>query len=192
MAIKYIGLDFEASGSNPWDGNVPIQLGISMKEGSELVNYQTLIGGWDWKEFEWNEEAYGVHGIAQETLIGAPPVWAADIDAAAWLINKRGHSGRMWNVCVGWNVAGYDRQFITRWMPNLNRLLSYRNVDLNSLVFALAGQSEGDYKAIKNESKKYAREELERLGVDEGWHDALYDAQAALFSFDYLYDEVIG
>lgn len=182
MTIKYIGLDFEASGSNPWGNHVPIQIGMSFHGISDVeATFESLIGGWSWSEYEWNQEAFGVHGILVEALAAAPPVWVVDIAAAAWLIEQVGHSNRMWNITVGWNVAGYDRQFVTRWMPNLNRILSYRTFDLNTLVFA-GSSDEARHKALKNKAKAYA----DKFNPGGKRHDALVDAQAALHEMDYL------
>lgn len=181
--INYIGLDFEASGSNPWGEHVPIQIGIALNTNeNEFKPFQSYIGKWDWNQFEWNLEAEKVHNIPRDIIDRAPPVWVVDIEAAAWLIQNLGHTSRMWNIPVGWNIAGYDRQFITRWMPNLNRLLSYRTVDLNALCLAKAEQSESAYKDIKRKVKVYAQKTIG--GPD--WHDALYDAKAALHSLHAL------
>lgn len=182
MAIEYIGLDFETSGTDPWGKAAPIQIGLA----TNYWVYETLIGGWDWNEYEWNEESEAIHEISRARLEDKQPVWKIDIQLSSFLIDMLS-SNRMWNVTVGWNVAGFDRQFITRHFPNTNRLLSYRTVDLNALVFSLAGNDEGKFQKIKRASKRYA---AERLGTDdEQWHDALYDARAALASFDYLTSE---
>lgn len=178
--ITYIGMDFEASGTNPWGMHVPIQLGFALSHDREA---ESLIGGWNWNEWEWQEEAFGVHGITKDRLLGAPRVADADILLAASLLNMGVKSKeRMWNVPVGWGVAGYDQQFITRWFPCLRRLLSRRSVDLNALTYSLAGESEREYGNIK---KRVKRETAESL-MSEDWHDALYDAKAALVSYDIL------
>lgn len=177
--ITYIGMDFEASGDKPWQGSVPVQIGFALEDGYERTE---LIGGWDWNEWDWNEVAAGIHNISQETLATANPAWKVDILLAADLMDRIGKS-KMFNVCVGWNVAGYDRQFILRWFPSLNRILSYRNLDLNSLVFRAAGYSEKRYNDIKTAAKEYAAQELQR---EAAWHDAGYDAAAALKSMKYL------
>lgn len=182
MTIRYIGLDFEATGSDPWKGNVPIQIGLT----TGYDDYVSLIGGWgifgaQTSQYEWSEEAFGVHGITREEVYAAPPVWVVDIEAAAFLIDQVGYKNRMFTVPVGWNVAGYDRQFITRWMPNLDRLLSYRTVDLNALVFAKAGGDEGAYVGWKKQAKDYAEA---RVGGKR--HNALVDARAALYEFEFL------
>ena len=186
MSIKYIGLDFETSGSNPWDKNVPIQLGMHAWETARGydTSFYSLIGRWSWSEFEWNEKASTIHNIPIAELATAPPISVVDIQAANWIIHEIGYSNRMNVIPVGWNVGGFDRQFITRWMPNLNSLLSYRTVDLNSLVFVLAGDSEKAYKDYKRAAKDYANG---KLLIDEvNRHDALVDAKAALHEFAFL------
>jgi hypothetical protein len=185
--IRYIGLDFESSGTDPWGNHVPIQLGIA----AELVDghgmeYVELIGKWDWSQYEWSAEAADVHKIDRDLLNSAYPAWQVDIVAAAILLDEGLGSSRMWNVIVGWNVAGFDRQFITRWFPNLNRILSYRTVDLNAIVFSMAEGEEKEYNKIKKAAKNYAQE---KLGGD-AWHNALFDAKAALLSFEYLTEAV--
>ena len=178
--MNLIGLDFEASGPDPWGKHVPIQVGVVTD--NLLRSYR--IGRWNWNEYEWNEEAAQVHNIPREELASADPVWKVDILLASDLI-RAGLGSRMWNITVGWNVAGYDRQFITRWFPNVNRLLSYRTIDLNALVFLRANGMESEYKRIKSLVKQYAND---RLGVTEenGRHDALVDARAALLEYEAL------
>lgn len=177
--IHYIGLDFEASGSNPWGRHVPIQIGMQVGRSS----FVRLIGRWDWNEFEWDEEAAGVHNIEKAVLVSVPPVWAVDIEAAAWLMDQVGYTNRMFNIAVGWGVGSYDRQFIHRWMPNLDKVISRRTLDLNALVLAYADTEEA-YKGIKAGAKKYANEQI---GITEASrHDALIDASCALYELEYL------
>ena len=178
MSIKYIGLDFETSGTDPWGDSVPIQIGIATEDDKTFV---ANIGRWDWNTYTWSYTSQSIHGITRETLAAARPVWEVDILAAAWMLETVSGS-RMFTIPVGWNVAGFDRQYITRWMPNLNRILSYRTVDLNAVVFAQA-TNEQHYKSLKDKSKAYAAEQIEG---ETAWHDALYDARAALHSFNYL------
>ena len=178
--MKLIGLDFEASGSDPWQKHVPIQIGVALEDGSE---FESLIGGWRWHEFEWSQEAEGVHSITQAELEQAEPAWKVDIRLAAWLLDRVG--SRMWNIPVGWNVAGYDRQFITRWMPNVNRLLSYRSIDLGALCFML-GKGESGYNRYKREAKEYSLEKMQL--AEDAFHNALVDARSALYCYEYLRD----
>lgn len=191
VTIQYIGMDFESSGHDPWGRHVPIQIGMVVKPDKEWGPwfYESLIGGWQFdncndpvNNWVWSEKAFGVHGIAKESLKDAPPVWAVDIEAAAWLIRAVGHRNSMFNITVGWNVAGFDRQFVTRWMPNLNRLLSYRTLDLGAVVFARAGTEKRAYANYKKAAKAYADSKL----GPEGHHNALRDARAALLELEWL------
>lgn len=186
--MNYIGLDFETSGSDPWGTAVPIQIGIALDDSSyDPTFFMLYIGGWDWNETPWDEESEAVHKITKEVLSTAPPVWVVDIHAASWLIETLGsHSNRMNNIPVGWNVGGFDRQFVTRWMPNLNRVLSYRTLDLNSMVMAHAQDSLAAYKSIKGDAKAYANSIL-NVTEKRGRHDAAIDARAAILEMQWLW-----
>lgn len=191
--IRLIGLDFESSGANPWGESAPIQIGMNVWASSTEKpfdsSFRSFIGGWDFRnEWEWNEEAFGVHGIPQDRLEKAPRIHEVDVRAATWMYDNDMGTRRMWNVIVGWNVGGFDRQFVTRHMPNLNRLLSYRTLDLNAVVFSLAGGSELKFKKIKGAAKEYADN---RIGECMR-HDALTDARAALYEYEFLQDLAKG
>lgn len=184
MSISYVGLDFETTGTDPWGLAAPIQLGIALPSGYLRTE---LIGRWDWNKYEWNKVSEEIHKIPKEEIDKAPPVWQVDILMAADLIEANLGS-RMFTVAVGWNVGSFDRQFITRHMPALNRVLSYRNADLNSMLFALV-DNEKEYESLKHTSKEYAAEKVKtKFNLDENWHDAGYDAAAALFSLEFLQD----
>lgn len=181
----FIGLDFETSGTSH-EESAPIQLGIAT--GEETFNM--LIGGWDWdsphwegyRNRIWDEGAFEVHGITKDRLEGAPRPRTVDELAVAWLDKQapRHPAGR---IMVGWNVGQFDVPFLRNHFPNTARAMSYRSVDLNAVVFAMEQMGMGKYKMLKEASKDYARDQI---GGEEQWHDAGYDALAALHSFDYL------
>lgn len=197
--ITYLPLDFETTGTDPWGdvigGKVaaPIQIGIYVPEIS--LRLESLIGGWDWNKYEWNEVSESIHKITKEEVDAAEPAWKVDIRLAAALLDCTG--SRMFNVPMGWNVAGFDRQFIVRHFPNLNRILSYRSVDLNSCLFQLAS-SEKAYENLKKETKEWAAQRMKskafELNIDseERWHNALYDAEASWYAFCYLQERASG
>jgi len=185
--IHYIGLDFEATGSEPWGSDLPIEIGISSWGGETGfdVNLESRIGGWQWgTDGEWNDRTVPIHHIEPADLVKAPPVWQVDITMAAALL-RQGLGSRMWNIVVGWNVAGYDRQFITRWFPNLNRLFSYRTLDLNAVIYSKVEDEKG-YEALKREAKSYAQERMTVVGATGDWHSALYDARASMYALEFL------
>ena len=175
--LLLVGLDFECSGSSH-DKHVPIQLGLV----AENACYKSNIGGWDWNKHEWDGAAYNVHHISKADLKDDPPVSIVDGDMAYWLWNVTRGYQRMNVVPVGWNVGSYDMPYITKWMPLLRSLLSYRSVDLNALVFMLDGHSGKSWKDWKRAAKQYANEFIDETTR----HDALTDAKAALFEFGFL------
>lgn len=187
MSIQYVGCDFETTGTDPWGLAAPIQIGLALPSGYKRTE---LIGKWKWDEYEWNEVSESIHKIPQAEIDKARPAWQVDILLAADLLTQLKKADRMWTVAVGWNVGGFDRQFITRHFPALNKVLSYRCADLNSAIFALVGTSEKDYAKLKEEAKAFAasklKEENLRLMIDVGPHDAGYDAREALWAFYYL------
>lgn len=190
--MKLIGLDLETSGTEIDDGAVPIQLGLSYEINGHYYTWSSYVGGWNWKEHHWDTESAAVHNIPRNMLTDFEAAWKVDIRMANWLLDYIGP--RMWNLPVGWNVAGFDMPFIRRYFPNLSRMLSYRSVDLTPLVVAMAEENERKYQEIKNRAKTAAAQEMESHGGT--WHDAGFDAEASLRAYRWLlnnglHDEVV-
>lgn len=199
--MNYIGLDFETSGLQP-ALHVPIQIGISDGE----HNFSSLIGGWNWRHQPWTDDFEGrpmavwsydsedVHHIQIDDLLFAPSVELVDGFAAKWVSEHFGDNPRK-NIAVGWNVASFDFQFLRKWMPETAKLFSYRSVDLNALVFGLveAPGSEWSYDALK----AHANDRAEHMlyydhGLAPAFHNAGYDARAAVAGFEVLTNEMKG
>ena len=196
----YIGLDLETSGSRH-DVHVPIQLGIAMPNGKL---FSRLIGGWRWydpmdeehrmtpypkyKEVglrAWSDEAFGVHGITKEDLETAADRYVVQSQATKFI----GENTDAWignRIVVGWNVASFDMPFVREFLPAVSNSLSYRSVDLNAVSFTVADALGLSWGNLKRRSKEYAQLRLERDWDEPKWHDAGFDAQAALYSKDYL------
>lgn len=188
MATKreYWGLDLETSGTSH-ERHVPIQLGIAAPDGTLFTS---LIGGWDFdSQHAWDDEAFMVHGIPPEQLLDAPHASEVDADAAAFIEEHSNvwHGNRK---VVGWNVAAFDMPFVRRWLPQTAYALSYQSADLNAICFALSEAHDESYKTLKKRSKEYAAEQLYDQFPDEQWHDAGYDAAAAIHIWDYLKERV--
>ena len=198
----FLGLDFETSGADIDDGAVPIQVGIASFPFGDAEVFVRDIGSWNWTDepwvddhvggrlATWSEDAYDVHRIPRERLRAAPSAGLVDVWAAAEVERIAGNVPRPWRNVVGWNVAGFDLAFAKRFMPETMKKLSYRTVDLNAIVFSIAGDSVGDYHDVKKEAKDYAAAEVAATGLFDGdqWHDAGYDALAALYAFEYLHN----
>lgn len=194
----FIGLDIETSASNLLGKT--IQIGIARGTESSFVSDI----GWSTVEFhetarleEGDEIERGLVLIETEALKvnrfdiarirAGRPAWQIDSEAAEW-ISQWGKGLH----CVGWNVGSFDMPFVRRDLPNLAKHLSRRTVDLNALCFALGSQSQlfderaPGWEFFKKRSKRYAEE---ILGHTQ-WHDAGYDAKAALLSFRWLSDQM--
>jgi len=57
-----------------------------------------------------------------------------------------------------------------------------RSVDLNAVCFTFAGTAGSRWKSLKKRSKRYVEGKLGRAD----WHDAGFDAAAALLSWEYF------
>lgn len=193
-----IGLDLETSGSDINAGAVPIELGLVIDDRRKLDRdiFDQRVGGWDWENdpIEWDINAERVHKINMVELDDAPPAHIVDCMAVAWLYPLVKDTPRMERIPVGWNVAGFDMPFVDRHFPQLRALLSYRSIDLNAIVLAMAGLG-GDptarYRQTKTTVKDYARLNAEQIGFEQKWHVAWFDAWAALQSLECLRSEYL-
>lgn len=174
----FTGLDLETSGSSH-EASVPIQIGIALPSKESYGGY---IGRWDWSqpESQWCEVAEGIHGIAKEQLHEAPNNLIADYLAHRWLEKRR--VGNQSFCMVGFNVAGFDMPFVKRYLPTLMGLYTRRSVDLNAVCFSMAEPGKASFDRIKRDCKEYAAEQM----GDDQWHDAEFDAIAAMYSYEYL------
>ena len=85
-------------------------------------------------------------------------------------------------IAVGWDVAAVDLPYISHYLPRFAALLSRQTVDLNAVCFTIAGDASFRWKSLRRNAERHAEEELGRAD----WHDAGFDAAAALSSWNYL------
>ena len=190
--IRFFGLDGEMTSADLSEGGHLCQIGLAARvNGNELDVYSSVIGprSEDGAEVQRDPKAMAVHGIPWSAIVSASPPWVVDAYTLGWL---RGHGAEADNrgrtVVVGWGVGTFDMPFVRATLPRTAALISRRYVDLNAVCFALGGLHAGGPKmnGWKRMSKRYAEESLQKKRVTGGWHDAGYDAAAALESFDYL------
>ena len=182
--LNCIGLDLETTGSDINDGAVPIQLGLAFGDDMRAWEIDPESCG----EYTWSAEAEGVHGLKEHDVLAyGLDVKVVDCLAVAWLYEVGAlATGRMNRQPVGWNVAGFDMAFIDRYMPNLRSVLSYRTIDLNAVCAVLGGLLADNVASLKKHSKRHVNDMYSRNGEQVRWHDAGFDAKAALISLDYL------
>lgn len=185
-----IGLDGEMSDSELDKGAVLIQIGVCDEYGN---TFESLIGhapGW-YK----SEQASGVHNIPDEDIWFAPRPDVVDQRLCQWLEERlddaraRGdHTGLRPFIPVGWNVGGFDMPFVRKFLPVSCELISRRSLDLNALCYAFEdGQVtyQGERLSFigwQRLAHSHANDQFD----NPQWHNALFDAQAALEAYNFL------
>jgi hypothetical protein len=181
MTKRLIGLDGEMSDSELADGAVLIQIGVAF---DATERFSALLGWPDGSYFK-TDRAMAVHGIDPVAIAEADPPAEVDAQLEAWLLARGADSEKRALVPVGYNVGAFDLPFVAAYLPRTSQLLSRRVVDLNAFCLAYEGQVpyEGSlptFSGWKRLAKRYAAEKLAAVGLEESWHDAGYDAAAAI------------
>lgn len=208
MSEMFIGLDLETSGLNIYAGAVPIQigLGVVLDNGDQFMN-SDLVGGWRWTNLDedylpekvydesvrayWDFNSAKIHNIDPRALKRAENASEVTLREIQWMNDRELPNAAHLHI-VGWNVSTFDMPFISRYMPALEARLSYRVVELNSLAFALTGKEQYPggppmrYDGVKRRAREYAETMLEDAFPEPQWHDAGYDALAAVHAYNYL------
>ena len=165
--LEFAGLDIETTGSDINNEAAIIQIGV------DLGTYKAFDS--DIRPHEGallQEEAMRVNGFTAERMAAAPTAEEVDTKLAAWLEEQGVGERRL--IAIGWNVAGFDIPFVRKFLPKSARFLSYRTIDLNAIVFTL------DPLQGQEKLKPYLKKRAEEYLSDAQWHDALFDASAAL------------
>jgi DNA polymerase III subunit epsilon len=160
--VAWVALDFESAGTAPGRTDEPVQVGMAVWRGGELGDFfRSFIHA----PGRVTRAAYGVHGIDEDQLVGAPLL------AALWPEFKARLSG---SVVVA-HGAGTEKRFLRAFPlhgfgPWVDTLLLARAVLPDLADHALG--SVADACGLTPEVKQ--------LCPDLGWHDALFDAVASL------------
>lgn len=156
-----------------------IQVGVALTLDNVFVSD---VGHDEWKQ---TDEAMEVNKFTAERIRAAPRPLEVDRALVKWLFEKISvpPNTRLKLIPVGWNVGSWDVPFFRYWLPEFGRLLWYRMVDLNSVVFTAEKVTGRSYDKIKDSAKRYAVRELKR---PKNFHDAGYDAAASLAAWEYL------
>lgn len=90
-------------------------------------------------------------------------------------LRDRGHAPASLTA-VGWNVGSFDLHFLREDLPQTAAFFSHRVIDLTGIFIAHYGER------WREEKDRSHREVADLLGVAK-WHDAGFDAVAALVAF---------
>lgn len=197
--LKLVSLDLETTGTDIDAGAVPIQIGVAIRtdDGHRVATEQVMISPRDCdQQYTWSARAEEVHGVDRQRSEqrGSKP-FVAGARIITFLDDYNFFaSSKMDRWPLGWNVGSFDMPFVQRYLPALADVLSYRTLDLNAAVATMAALDGLDLNKVKNAAKAYAENMIleQRLfrGSDgvAAWHDAEWDALAALLSFEFLTD----
>jgi oligoribonuclease (3'-5' exoribonuclease) len=180
---KFIGLDLECTGRDHRLHKI-IQIGLAVRTDSGVVSLKR-----DVKQvlYRYEEAALQVCKFTHERIAAGSDAEEAELRCLEFLMEHAPTPKRL--IAVGWNVGGFDLQFIKDQFPVLEQRLHYRHVDLNSLSYLTAVVLQKDVNKIKKEAKTYAALSIRSLpefqGVDD-WHDAGYDSMASLYEYQYF------
>ena len=185
-----IGLDGEMSDSEIDKGAVLIQIGVCDDNGN---TFESLIGhepGW-YK----TEQASAIHQIPDDDILSAPRADQVDRRLRRWLEARleesqmrHEHTGIRPFIPVGWNVGGFDMPFVRATLPASCELISRRSLDLNALCYAFE-DVRVTYQGERLSFVGWQRLAHEKAGealAEDRWHNALFDAQAALAAYNFL------
>lgn len=205
MGIIPIGLDGEMTGSEIADGHRLIQIGVATAvdvgpfdvsdgPGCQVDVFTADIGQ---PTAPIDPRASEVHGFSDQRIRNGPPADEVDGRLRIWLEQRGGRVKGRRLAPVGFNVARFDMPFVEQALPQTNAVLSRRTIDLNASLYTLQslvelGGGHPTRSGLKRMAKRWAAEELTRQGHQEAWHDAGYDAAAALLAFRWLRASIVG
>jgi DNA polymerase III epsilon subunit-like protein len=171
----FVGLDLEMTGTDITK-HEPCQIGAASANGGVFcLDVRCTLEQAD-------PEAMAVHGIDPGWLReGAPEVGAVDHQLAFWLTQEltRGRSV----VPVGWGVSYFDMPWVRKYFPKASKYLSRRSVELGAVCYTIGATFGMSPDTLKRKSKRYAEEKVTDPHV---WHNAGFDAEAALYCWEYL------
>jgi DNA polymerase III epsilon subunit-like protein len=167
--MNFIGLDIETTGLEIEQFHRLIQIGVAFNRHTVRV-YDVKPKGF----INYQAEAMAVNRFTVERIEKAAYQDRIDEVLEAACIHREYATGSL--TAVGWNVGGFDMTFVKRELPRTARFFSHRVVDLSGICMLIGGEKWRELKAAEHEL--IAKE----LG-HQNWHDAGYDALAALMQW---------
>ena len=185
MTKQLIGLDGEMSDSELADGAVLIQIGVAF---DATERFSALLG-WPEDSYFKTDRAMAVHGIDPVTIADADPPAEVDAQLEQWLL-ARGADSR--KAALGrWVQRRRLRPAVrAAYLPRTSQLLSRRVVDLNAFCLAYEGQVPYEAHCPRSPAgngwRSVRRGEAGGGRMEESWHDAGYDAAAAILQVEFF------
>ncbi|OGH99803.1 MAG: hypothetical protein A2287_07505 [Candidatus Melainabacteria bacterium RIFOXYA12_FULL_32_12] len=170
--MQELFLDIETSGTDPIKHSI-LSIGIVISLNG-LEDYQSF-----YREIKYNEllimpSAIEVNGFDFTSQSNRISLLKTDEEAVSFI--KKYYKSDIKPIPIGLNIAGFDMQFIHRWMPLLSNRLSGKSIELNSFMYLLAEKHSKKFKELKEELTKEADNRTKALALGVEKHHALFDA----------------
>jgi oligoribonuclease (3'-5' exoribonuclease) len=165
---RLVALDIETSGVDE-DEHSLLSLGmVHPRTGEEWyaeIHYPGTI--------EWEDQAMAINDIEWGDINDPenPTIDEADLIAAEWLKETTGIETDD-HIAIGFNVGGFDMQFVEEQMPRLDALFDYEVRELNTALSIV------DY--VEDEPEKTHKRFYKDITSNEREHNALWDARQAV------------
>lgn len=197
MSRIYVGLDCEMSGTDVLEHKL-IQIGISFDARSQSKNFVSDVG-WEKGTYRYDPESLQVIEWDFSRIEAGPPAYKVETKILEFFEENDVGPGSA--IPVGWAVGRFDMPFVKATFPNIWHYFVWPKANQNNVValdltyvamtFGFNNtKKELGYNGWKKASKRYAQTELEKIGVSAQWHDAGYDARAAILCLEYFRSQI--
>jgi|SRR6266853_40786 len=176
----YCGLDIETTGLDLNKDHRLIQLALVY--GPATWVYDVLPIG----VMTIDPRAMEVNKFTLSRIEGGVPNDELDHDLSKYLLNEFKPESL---TAVGWNIGSFDLPFLKKELPKTSTLFSHRVVDLSGICILAAERKSLNWRNLKEVWHKAAEEAMNEKAQ---WHDALWDARAALKVWELLIDGKLG
>ena len=169
--MKELFLDLETSGTDSRRHSI-LSIGMVVSSGN-IEDYQSFYREIKYDNLLIAPEAIGVNRFNFTEQTGRINLIHVDEEAKIFV---RKHFPDAKIQAIGLNIGVFDLQFIHQHMPKLTELLSYKSVDLNSIMYILSEKHSMNFKDFKMKLSDKAHQTVQEMALGVEKHHALYDA----------------
>jgi len=209
MSRTYVGIDAEMTGTDYLTHRL-IQVGFTVDARDSAKCFRSDVG-WENGNYRYQDEALVVNRFTHERIRTGPKVDEVESKLLTWFKEVGLEESSI--IPVGFAVRTFDMPFINRTfstevmkyfirpkprgLPSDHSPFLYRCSDLTDYTLGMAYGIERSQRKLygeqawKRAGKEYAQRELAKAGVEPDWHDALYDARAALLQMEFYSNQRI-